>query len=45
MAWGLKLRSAMVVLGSRLRSALTYGLKAKVCFTLAARLKEGNGRL
>jgi hypothetical protein len=30
---------------SRLRSALTYGLKAKVCFSLAARLKEGHGWL
>jgi len=34
MAWGLKLQSA-----------LTYGLKAKVCFSLAAGLKEGHGRL
>jgi len=32
MAWGLW--------GSRLRSALTYGLKANVCYSLAAGLKE-----
>jgi hypothetical protein len=31
--------------GSRLRLALTYGLKAKVCYSLAAGLKEGHGRL